>query len=47
MSGFVPIFEGAHLRASHSPGTRPLLMATFDYRKIGRSDFTAANHSSG
>lgn len=47
MTAFVPIFDGDHLRASHSQGTRPMVMATFDYRKIGRTDFTPANHSSG
>lgn len=47
MPEFETVFQGDHLRATWFPGTRPQLMVTFDYRRTGRSGFSAANHSSG
>lgn len=44
---FTPVFSGDHLRAAWFPGTRPLLIVTLDYRKLGRNDFSSPNHSSG
>lgn len=44
---FRPVFDGQHLRAALFPGTRPELVVTLDYRRVGRSGFSAPNHSSG
>lgn len=47
MPAFETVFQGDHLRATWFAGTRPQLMVTFDYRRTGRTEFSAANHSSG
>lgn len=46
MSGYVPVFEGEHLRAALYPGTRPVLMVTLDFRRVTRKGFSEANNSS-
>lgn len=40
------VFDGRHLRAVLLPGVRDRLIVTFDYRLIGRAEFTADTHSS-
>jgi pimeloyl-ACP methyl ester carboxylesterase len=40
------VFDGRHLRAVLLPGHKDRLVVTFDYRLIGRAEFTADTHSS-
>lgn len=46
MTGWQTVFDGEHLRAALFPGTKPVLVATFDFRRTTRQGFSELNNSS-
>lgn len=46
MTGWQTVFDGSHLRAALFPGTKPVLVATFDFRRTTRQGFSELNNSS-